>query len=56
MTLFSGYLSYKVVLAVFDNFFLEGWPAIFRLALAILKIHQEEFLKLSELTLVAAKV
>jgi len=39
MTLFNGYLPYSATLAVLDNFFLEGWPAIYRVTLAILKMH-----------------
>jgi hypothetical protein len=53
MTLFCGYLSHKVVLVILDNFFLEGWPAIYRVSLAIIKKYQHEFLSLQEFTLIA---
>ena len=56
MTLFCGYLSHKVVLAILDNFFLEGWPAIYRVSLAIVKRCQAELLALQEFTLLAQKV
>ena len=56
MTLFNGYLSYPVVLAVMDNFFLDGWSAIYRVSIAILKLYQEEFLKLPDMSFVAQKV
>ena len=56
MTLFCGYLSHKVVLAILDNFFLEGWPAIYRVSLAIIKKYQQDFLSLQEFTLIAQKV
>jgi hypothetical protein len=56
MTLFCGYLSHRVVLVILDNFFLEGWPAIYRVSLAIIKKYQKEFLSLQEFTLIAQKV
>ena len=56
MTLFCGYLSHKVVLTILDNFFLEGWPAIYRVSLAIIKKYQSEFLSIQEFSLVAQKV
>jgi hypothetical protein len=36
MTLFNGYLSYRVQLAVMDNFLTDGWTSVFRVAIAIL--------------------
>lgn len=56
MPLFHGFLSHQACLAVMDNFFQEGWPAIYKVALAILRMHEADFLKLDELTLVAQKV
>lgn len=53
MTLFNGYLSYKVILTVMDNFFLDGWAAIYRVSIAILKIYEQEFLKLPDMSFVA---
>ena len=36
MTLFTGFFSYNVVMPILDNFFLEGWTAIYRISLALM--------------------
>lgn len=45
MTLFAGYLPFKLFLRVFDIFLNEGWKIIYRAALAVLKIKSEYILK-----------
>ena len=56
MTLFAGYFPNKILIFVFDNFFKEGWPAIYRLSIALLKLWEEEFLTLNDIAYVARKL
>ena len=42
MTLFAGYFPYKMFIPVMDNFFREGWTAIYRISLALLKMWESE--------------
>ena len=62
-TLFTNCLSFKVVARIFDCYLLEGEKIIFRIALAILKLNENELLKakgfeifLSQLRLCASKI
>ena len=56
MTLFAGYFPYKMFIPVIDNFFREGWPAIYRMSLALLKLWENEFLQLNDIAFVAKKL
>lgn len=37
MTLYSNFLPLRLIPVVFDNFFLDGWTAIYRIAISVLK-------------------
>ena len=56
MTLFTGYFPSHIMLPVLDNFFYEGWPSIYRFALALLSLWEEEFLALNDIAFVSKKV
>ena len=56
MTLFAGYFPYRMFIPVIDNFFREGWPAIYRVSIALLKLWEKEFLQLNDIAFVAKKV
>mmetsp|Transcript_13189 Transcript_13189/g.20549 ORF Transcript_13189/g.20549 Transcript_13189/m.20549 type:complete len:82 (+) Transcript_13189:1406-1651(+) len=45
MTIFSNNMPLELTLRIWDMFFVEGQSALFRLALAILKINEKELLK-----------
>ena len=42
MTIFACFLPYQVIAPIFDMFLLEGWRAVFRIGIALLKILQCE--------------
>lgn len=46
MTLYSNCLHLDVVRIIWDAFFNEGWKVIFRIGIAMLKIHRKNLLKL----------
>ena len=37
MTLYSNFLPLRLMPFVLDNFFLEGWIAVYRIAISVLK-------------------
>jgi hypothetical protein len=37
MTLFACFLPYDVLPPIFDMFFMDGWKAVFRIGIALLK-------------------
>ena len=43
-SLFARSVEFKVLVRIFDVFFLEGFKVIYRFALAILKINEKEFI------------
>ena len=45
MTLFSNCLHLNVVRIIWDAFFNEGWKIIYRIGMAMLKIHRKKLLK-----------
>ena len=47
MTLFSGFFGYNVVMPILDNFFLEGWPAVYRVSLILMRRLEPNILKCS---------
>lgn len=56
MTIFCGYLPGKILLPFLDNFFREGWTAVYRFALTLLTLWEEEFLKLNDIAFISRKV
>ena len=42
MTIFSCFLPYSLIAPIFDMFLLEGWRAVFRIGVALLKILEPE--------------
>eukprot|EP00938_MAST-03A_sp_MAST-3A-sp1_P005214 g5214.t1 len=46
MTLYSNCLHLNVVRTIWDAFFNEGWKVIYRIGMAMLKIHRKKLLKL----------
>lgn len=45
LTLYSGFFKLELVSRIWDIFLVEGKKTIFRIALAILKVNEEELLK-----------
>ena len=45
LTLYSGFFKLELVSRIWDIFLVEGKKTIFRIALAILKLNEEELLK-----------
>ena len=45
ISLFSKSLDFQIVLRIYDCFFLEGFKIIYRIALALLKLKENDFLK-----------
>lgn len=45
MTVFTSSFPMHFVVRIWDAFLNEGWKIVFRIALALLKIHKEELLK-----------
>ncbi len=46
MTLFACFLPYMLIEQIFDMFLLEGWRAIFRIGVALLKVLEPELIKM----------
>ena len=45
ISLFSKTLDFKIVVRIFDCFFLEGFKVIYRISLALLKLKENDFIK-----------
>lgn len=45
MCFFCGYLNQEQSAAVIDNFVLEGWPAIYRISIALLRLYEDDLLE-----------
>ena len=45
ISLFARSLEFKIVIRIFDCFFLEGFKVIYRIALALLKLKENDFCK-----------
>ena len=56
MTIFCGYFPAKILLPFLDNFFHEGWTAVYRFALTMLSLWEEEFLKLNDIAFISRLV
>jgi len=48
ITLFSGYFPTEMAASVLDNFVLEGWPAIYRISVALLRLFEQDLLLATE--------
>jgi len=51
MTLFCGFFLYatpSLIVQILDNFFLDGWPAIYRISVALLRILEPKLLCLDD--------
>jgi hypothetical protein len=51
MTFFCGYFSkdFEICSAILDFFILDGWPAIYKITLSILKIFQTQLLQTKDM-------
>lgn len=56
MTVFCGYLPGKILIPFLDNFFREGWTAVYRFSLTLLTLWEEDFLKLDDIAFVSRLV
>ena len=56
MTIFCGYFPSKILLPFLDNFFYEGWTAVYRFSLTMLGLWEEEFLKLNDIAFISRLV
>ena len=56
MTVFCGYFPSKILLPFLDNFFHEGWTAVYRFSLAMLTLWEEEFLRLNDIAFISRLV
>ena len=56
MTVFCGYFPSKILLPFLDNFFHEGWTAVYRFSLTMLTLWEEEFLKLNDIAFISRLV
>lgn len=56
MTLFCGYFPSRILLPFMDNFFREGWTAVYRFALTLLIIWEDDFLELNDIAFIARHV
>ena len=56
MTCFCGYLPGKILLPFLDNFFREGWTAVYRFALTLLSLWEEKFLALNDIAFISRNV
>ena len=48
ITLFCGYFQTEMAASVLDNFVLEGWPAIYRISVALLRLFEQDLLLATE--------
>ncbi len=48
ITFFSGYFQTEMAATVLDNFVLEGWPALYRISVALLRLFEPDLLQASE--------
>ena len=46
MTIFSCFLPYHLILPIFDMFLIEGWRAVFRNGVALLRVLEDTLLQL----------
>jgi hypothetical protein len=53
MTFFCGFFNFPNNLAILDNFFLDDWQAVFRIALALLNRFKKELMQNTDIAFVA---
>jgi hypothetical protein len=46
MTVFACFLPYEVLAPIFDMFLMDGWRAVFRIGIALLKEMENQLLKM----------
>jgi len=46
MTIFSCFLPFEVLAPIFDIFIIDGWKAVFRIGIALLREMEEVLLKM----------
>ena len=46
MTIFACFLPYSLIAPIFDMFLLEGWRAVFRTGVALLRILEPGIIKM----------
>ena len=46
MTVFACFLPYSLIAPIFDMFLLEGWRAVFRIGVALLRILEPEIIRM----------
>lgn len=46
MTLFSCFLPYELLPPIFDMFILQGWEAIFRVGISLLRMLEADLVKM----------
>jgi hypothetical protein len=49
MTFFCGFVQDEMCALVLDNFILDGWPAIYRIAVAIFRLYEDEFMQTNDM-------
>ncbi len=53
MTFFCGFFNFPNTLTILDNFFLDDWQAVFRIALALLNRFKFELMQNTDIAYVA---
>ena len=59
MTLFCGFFlvtTNGLAHAILDNFFLDGWPALYRISLTILRILEPELILMNDIGRIAVRM
>ena len=46
MTIFACFLPYGLIAPIFDMFLLEGWKAVFRIGVALLRLLEPEIIRM----------
>jgi len=46
MTIFACFLPYSMMTPIFDMFLLEGWRAVFRIGVALLRVLEPELIRM----------
>ena len=46
MTLFSNFLPFRMIPAIFDNFICEGWRSVYRIGIALLRVLEPTLLQM----------
>ena len=46
MTIFSCFLPYSIISPIFDMFLMEGWRAVFRIGVALLRVLEKDLIQM----------